>query len=54
MRLQMTRDTAMLVLAIFLILWGLFSLLPALSVPGASLILGVLAVIAGVLILIRR
>jgi hypothetical protein len=42
----------MLLLAIFLIAWGLFQLIPALSSLG--LILAILAIAAGIFILMNR
>jgi hypothetical protein len=42
----------MLLLAIFLIAWSLFALIPALS--GLDLILAILAIAAGIFILLGR
>jgi hypothetical protein len=46
------RNIGMLLLAIWLIAWGLVALIPALS--GLSLILAVLAIAAGIFILLDR
>jgi hypothetical protein len=46
------RNIGMLLLAIWLILWGLTALIPALS--GLGIVLAILAVAAGVFILINR
>ncbi len=53
MAVQVTRSVGMLLLAIWLILTGLFSLF-SLSFVGLSEILGILALAAGVLILLGR
>jgi hypothetical protein len=50
--LKFTRNIGMLLLAIFLIAWGLFALIPALS--GLSIILAILAIAAGIFILLGR
>jgi hypothetical protein len=50
--MRITRNLGMLLLAIWLIAWGLIALIPALS--GLSLILAILAIAAGVLILLGR
>jgi len=46
------RNIGMVLLAIWLILWGLVALIPALS--GLGIVLAILAVAAGVFILINR
>jgi len=46
------RNIGMLLLAIWLIAWGLVALIPAFS--GLSLILAVLAIAAGIFILLDR
>ena len=51
-RIKFTRNIGMLLLAIWLIAWGLISLIPALS--GLAVVLAILAVAAGVFILIGR
>ncbi len=53
MRLRWDRDMGMLLLAIWLILWGLSSLLP-LGIPFFGTLLALLAIVAGVLLFIRR
>jgi hypothetical protein len=49
---RFTRNIGMLLLAIWLIAWGLFQLIPALS--GLGLLLAILAIAAGIFILIDR
>jgi len=49
---RFTRNIGMLLLAIWLILWGLVTLIPALS--GLGVILPFLAIAAGIFILINR
>lgn len=49
-----TRSIGMLLLAIYLILTGLIALIPSLAIPYAGVILGLLALIAGILILLGR
>jgi hypothetical protein len=50
--MKITKNIGMLLLAIFLIAYGLIALVPALG--GLSLILAILAIAAGVFILIGR
>jgi hypothetical protein len=50
--MKITKNIGMLLLAIFLIAWGLFQLIPALG--GLVLILAILAIAAGIFILIGR
>ncbi len=50
--MRLTKNLGMLLLAIWLIAWGLMALIPALG--GLSLILAILAIAAGVLILLGR
>jgi hypothetical protein len=52
MRIQLTRNLGMLLLGIWLIITGLTDL--GLSFPGLGFLLGILAIIAGILILIGR
>jgi hypothetical protein len=49
---RFTKNIGMLLLAIWLIAWGLFALIPALS--GLGLILAILAIAAGIFILLNR
>ncbi len=49
---KFNRNIGMILLAIWLILWGLISLVPALS--GLGVVLAILAVAAGVFILLNR
>jgi hypothetical protein len=51
-RIKFTRNIGMLLLAIWLIAWGLISLIPALG--GLAVVLAILAIAAGVFILIGR
>jgi hypothetical protein len=50
--MRITKNIGMLLLAIFLIAYGLFALIPALS--GLVIILAILAIAAGIFILIGR
>jgi hypothetical protein len=50
--MKFTKNIGMLLLAIFLIAWGLIALVPSLGV--LSPILAILAIAAGVLILLGR
>ena len=49
--MRFTRQWSLIVLAVFLILWGLTMIT---SVPVPGIVLGILALAAGVLILIDR
>jgi hypothetical protein len=49
---RFTKNIGMLLLAIWLIAWGLVELIPALS--GLDLALAILAIAAGILILLNR
>ncbi len=49
---RFTKNIGMLLLAIWLIAWGLVTLIPALS--GLLLVLAVLAIAAGIFILLNR
>jgi len=49
---RFTKNIGMLLLAIWLIIWGLSALIPALS--GLGVVLAILAVAAGIFILIGR
>jgi hypothetical protein len=48
------RGVGHILLAIWLILTGLFTLAPSLGFSGVSIVMGLLALIAGLLILIGR
>ncbi len=50
--MKFTKSIGMLLLALFLIAWGLFALIPALS--GLGLVLAILAIAAGIFILLGR
>jgi hypothetical protein len=50
--MKITKNIGMLLLAIWLILTGLFAFIPALS--GLSVVLAILAIAAGVFILLGR
>jgi hypothetical protein len=49
---RFTKNIGMLLLAIWLIAWGLFALIPALG--GLTVILAILAIAAGVFIILNR
>jgi hypothetical protein len=49
---RITKNIGMLLLAIFLIAYGLVALIPALS--GLGMVLAILAIAAGVFILLNR
>jgi len=49
---RFTKNIGMLLLAIWLIAWGLTALIPALS--GLGIVLAVLAIAAGIFILLNR
>ena len=50
--MRLTSNIGFLLLAIFLILWGISAIVPALTIP--VIILGILALISGIFILIGR
>jgi hypothetical protein len=50
--MKFNRNIGMLLLAILLILWGLFQLIPAFS--GLGLVLAILAIAAGIFIILGR
>jgi hypothetical protein len=52
--MRITRNLGFLLLAIWLILTGLLTIIPTLAVSGIGVILALLAIAAGVLILIER
>lgn len=52
--MRITRNLGFLLLAIWLIVTGLLSIVPTLAVSGIGIILALLAVAAGVLILLER
>lgn len=52
--MRITRNLGFLLLAIWLILTGLLTFVPALAVQGIGLILALIAIGAGVLILLGR
>jgi len=47
-----TKNIGMLLLAIWLVAWGLFTLIPVLH--GLSIILAILAIAAGIFIFLKR
>lgn len=53
-KLVITKSLGMLLLGIWLILTGLLALVPALAFAGSGTVLAVLALIAGILILLGR
>ncbi len=50
MAIRLTRSAGMIVLAIFLILWGLAAFVPGLG--GLNIVLAILAIVAGILIIL--
>jgi hypothetical protein len=52
MAITITRNLGFLTLAIYLILIGIMSIVPAFAIP--SIIMGIIALVAGVLILIGK
>jgi hypothetical protein len=52
--MNFTKNIGMLLLAIFLILFGLLGVVPALAFQGSAMVLAILAIVAGVFILIGR
>lgn len=52
--MKFTKNIGMLLLAIWLILTGLFVLIPRLSFQGEGTLMAILAIAAGVFILIGR
>jgi hypothetical protein len=50
--MRFTNNIGFLLLAIYLILVGLVSIVPALAIPG--IVLGIIALISGIFILIGR
>jgi hypothetical protein len=49
---MITKNLGMLVLAIYLILVGIVALIPAIAIPG--IVMGILALVAGILILLGK
>lgn len=49
-----TRSIGMILLAVFLIVHGLAALIPGLAIPGLGVVLGLLALAAGILLLLGR
>lgn len=50
--MSITNNIGMLLLAIFLILWGINGVALGVAIPGV--VLGILAIVSGIFILIRR
>ena len=50
--MKFTKNIGMLLLAIYLILVGLMALVPSIALPG--IIMGILALLAGIFVLIGR
>jgi hypothetical protein len=48
------RSIGMILLAVYLILSGLLALLPSATIPYGGIILGLLALVAGILLLLGR
>jgi hypothetical protein len=53
MSVRLDRNLAFLLLGIWLIIWGLIQFIPA-GIPGILYVLAIIAIIAGVLFIIRR
>ena len=51
---MITKNIGMLMLAIYLILVGIVSLIPAIAIPGIVIVMGILALVAGILILLGK
>ena len=49
---MITKNIGMLLLAIYLILVGIVSLVPAIGIPG--IVMGIVALVAGIMILIGK
>jgi hypothetical protein len=49
---MITKNIGMLLLAIYLILIGLMSLVPAVAIP--AIVMGILALVAGIMILLGK
>lgn len=49
---MITKNIGMLLLAIYLILIGLMSLVPAIAIP--AIVMGILALVAGIMILLGK
>ena len=54
MSMDITKNVGMLLLSIWLIISGLVALVPAVYFNGLGSILGILAIVAGVFILMRK
>jgi hypothetical protein len=52
--MKFTKNIGMLLLAIWLILYGIFALVPRLDFSGEPMLMAILAIVAGVFILIGR
>ena len=52
--MNFTKNIGLLLLAIWLILTGLFVLVPAIAFAGQATVMAILAIVAGVFILIGR
>jgi hypothetical protein len=52
--MDFTKNVGMLLLALWLIISGLVALVPAVFFPGLGMIMGVLAILAGIFILLRK
>ena len=54
MNVDFTKNTGMLLLGIWLLISGVAALIPAVYFNGLGAILGILAILAGIFILLRR
>jgi ABC-type Na+ efflux pump permease subunit len=52
--MRLTKNVGLLLLGLWLIITGLVALVPSLNVAGMNLILAVLALVAGIFILLGR
>jgi hypothetical protein len=52
--MRFTKNIGMILLAVWLILYGLFGLVPALAFNGQGTLMAILAIVAGVFILLGR
>jgi len=51
--IRISRNLGLLLAGVWLLLWGVFSLWPTLSSPALTTILAILAIVAGVLVMIE-
>ena len=51
--IRISRNLGLLLAGVWLLLWGVFQLWPTLGSPAVSTILAILAIVAGVLVMIE-